>query len=264
MPPHKIQPAITISATLCDESPRTGSNANRLAIGGIVINVALASGEWIGSCTIGDPVDTPWGGQIAMGAVQGIPFNSSLIVTEDESTIPPGSVALENPQTFEVGNLTPGGGDQTTITFANVRQAPANVPPAKSTSTGRIARIYAGSCWNALGSVTAELTPVTMAQGEPVGQASGVEAETSHSTVNVLLDDIVDGPSAVAVFFSSDPNAGLAACGDIGGVNDHDGELVIGLREVNNSGHSGVARLAHNADDTSQTDVTIHLAATGQ
>jgi hypothetical protein len=59
---------------------------------------------------------------------------------------------------------------------------------------------------------------------------------------------------------SADEIGVYIACGDIGGelVTDDDGErhLVIGLGELNDSGHSGIAWLG---DDGDQTEVVISL-----
>ncbi|MEA2584804.1 MAG: hypothetical protein QOF33_2889, partial [Thermomicrobiales bacterium] len=53
------------------------------------------------------------------------------------------------------------------------------------------------------------------------------------------------------------------ACGDIGGVVDANGQLVVGLAEVNDSGFTGIAFLAPNADDPNSTDVSTFIAPTG-
>lgn len=121
------------------------------------------------------------------------------------------------------------------------------------------ARIVSGSCAG-LGNVVADLSAVAPSVGAQVGQASAVEAETSNSTIAIGLDGIIDGPSAVVVYGGDGNDSVVLACGDVGGVNDRDGELVVALWPVNGSGAVGMARLAYNPADASMTDITIYLA----
>ena len=50
-----------------------------------------------------------------------MPFNADLVVTQDPATIPAGYAPDIDPLTLHVDNLIPGGGDQATFTFYNVR-----------------------------------------------------------------------------------------------------------------------------------------------
>nr|MBA3282737.1 hypothetical protein [Acidimicrobiia bacterium] len=121
------------------------------------------------------------------------------------------------------------------------------------------ARLYAGDC-DALGEVVAELSDVALPVGDPVGQATAIQVEQSFSTAAVSLDAAIDGGNAVAVFAAAPDASSPVACGEIGGVNDHDGAIVIGLHEMNGSGLSGIAYLAYNAlDPATTTDVSIFL-----
>jgi hypothetical protein len=144
-------------------------------------------------------------------------------------------------------------------------EAPTPAPPSSDQPLAeqaaiRVARLYAGDC-DALGDVVAELTDVALPVGDPVGQATAIQVEESRSTAAVSLDNAIDGGNAVAVFAATPDPSALVACGEIGGVNDHDGAIVIGLREMNGSGLSGIAVLAYNAlDPATTTDVSIFLA----
>lgn len=258
---------ISISARQCDVLPAVDNSGDCHANSGIVINVWLASGEWIGSCTLGEPQQTPWGGELAGCGVDTIPFNSDIVVTQDASTIPAGYVPVNDPQTLHIGDQTPGGGDGTTFSFLNVL-ADSSSPPSGQTgqvtpvpAKGRGAQLRYGSCATGLTQAIADLSPVAKAQGEPVGHASAIEAEMSVTTIGVGLDGVIDGPSAIVVYASDAPDAQQIACGDIGGVNDGDGELIVMLQPVNNSGFAGTARLAYNLADASQTDITIYLGS---
>ena len=75
------------------------------------------------------------------------------------------------------------------------------------------------------------------------------------------LQEIVDGGHAINVHLSADEIDTYIACGDIGGVvvtdeGEEENELVIGLGELNDSGHTGIAWLGAEGD---QTRVAVHL-----
>jgi hypothetical protein len=247
---------ISISAYDCDSSPRENPNAICAPSGGTVINVSLDSGEFIGSCTL-ETNYPPFGGVWATCGVDGVPFNSTLVIAEDPESLPAGYVPINSPQTFEVGDTIPGGGDETTVGFTNVLQeGSGGVPPVVYRRTS----LQNGSCEALEEPSYYPLYPVVIAEGEPVGQAIATEAETSHRTVDNPLDTLIDEPHAIVVYENLTQNAPIIACGEIGGMNDHDGELVIGLREMNDSGFVGMAKLSYNAEDAEQTDVAVYLA----
>jgi hypothetical protein len=249
--------ALSISANDCDSNPRENQEAICAPSIGTVVSVSLDSGEFIGSCTL-EFFESPNGGVGAACGVEGVPFNSSLVITEDPASLPAGYVPLDSPQTFEVGDAIPGGGDQTVISFINVLQEGLGGEPPP---VYRATYFYGGTCEE----LSTEagfypLNPVVLAQGEVVGQSVAIEAETSNKTVDIPLDTLIDEPHAIAVSTTLSTDSTIIACGEIGGVNDHDGELIIGLREMNNSGFTGIARLAYNNEDAEKTDVAVYLA----
>ena len=73
------------------------------------------------------------------------------------------------------------------------------------------------------------------------------------------LGDILSAPHALNVHESAEAIQNYIACGDIGG-RVIDGDLVIGLRELNGSGTHGVAVLEGDDDGT---DVTVYLSEEG-
>lgn len=105
--------------------------------GGIVVNISLASGEYLGSCTLSDPYPTPWGVDISTCTVPGMPFNAELVATQDPSTIPVGYEPREETLSLSVGDLIPGGGDQATFTFVNMRTEPPTSASASLSITMR-------------------------------------------------------------------------------------------------------------------------------
>lgn len=121
--------------------------------------------------------------------------------------------------------------------------------------------IHAGTCAE-LGDVVFPLTDLAPAKGEHVGAASAVELDVSQTTIDLPLEEIINGGHAINVHLSADEIGTYIACGDIGGVvvTDEGGrtELMVGLREVNGSGYSGMAWLGKSKDGT-QTEVAVLL-----
>jgi hypothetical protein len=246
---------LSIGAHDCDADPRENSDAICAPNAGTVVTVSLESGEVIGSCTL-ETSPFPSGGIVSSCGVEGVPFNSTLIIAEDPATLPLGYEPVNSPQTFEVGDVIPGGGDGTVIGFINVLQEGLGGEPPL---IYRWTVITKGTC-DSMEDWFYPLYPVVMAEGEPVGQSIAIEAETTYRTVDLLLDTLIDEPHLIAVYETMDSSDPVVACGEIGGVNDGDGELVIGLREMNDSGFTGIARLAYNNEDAQKTDVAVYLA----
>lgn len=139
------------------------------------------------------------------------------------------------------------------------------------------AHIHSGSCAK-LGDVVDPLTDVgmdgatggtpaadasPMAMGEMTGAESALAVETSVTTVDAALDDLLAKPYAINIHEGKDKIADYIACGDIGGRvmpaagMDQGDTLVVGLRELNDSGHSGIAVLTARGD---QTIVGVYLS----
>jgi plastocyanin len=79
--------------------------------------------------------------------------------------------------------------------------------------------------------------------------------------VDMPLQEIIDGGHAINVHLSAEEIDTYIACGDIGGAvttdeGEEENELVIGLGELNDSGHTGIAWLGAEGD---QTRVAVHL-----
>lgn len=122
------------------------------------------------------------------------------------------------------------------------------------------AHIHAGTCAE-LGDVVIPLSDVTLPEGEPSGPESALAVKLSETDVDMPLQEIIDGGHAINVHLSAEEIGTYIACGDIGGiVNERDLdegiELTIGLGELNDSGHFGVAWLASEGEGT---HVTIEL-----
>jgi uncharacterized cupredoxin-like copper-binding protein len=134
--------------------------------------------------------------------------------------------------------------------------------PDGQDAEGRRATIVAGGCDEGdFGEAVASLTDLTAAAGDAVGQenAAGL-AETSLTNVPLSLDDLLADDHAVVAQLSADEDAGAIACGEVGGVLDENGDLVVALRQQNGSGFTGIAYLSDAGDGT--TNVSLFVAQT--
>jgi hypothetical protein len=133
--------------------------------------------------------------------------------------------------------------------------------PVAGTELSRPAHIHSGDCVN-LGEVVWPLTNLTEPTGNSVGQANkAISAESSLTVVPVPLDQILASDHAINVHLSADQIGTYIACGEVGGVVDANGALTIGLRELNNSGYTGIAYLAPSPDGAGTT-VSVFIAKT--
>lgn len=124
------------------------------------------------------------------------------------------------------------------------------------------AHIHAGTCAE-LGDVVVPLTDITVFgdDAERTGAASSIPVENNLTIVEMPLQEIIDGGHAINVHLSAEDIGTYIACGDIGGVvtpdeGEEDSELIIGLGELNESGHTGIAWLGA-AGDTTRVQVSL-------
>lgn len=121
------------------------------------------------------------------------------------------------------------------------------------------AHIHSGSC-DDLGDIVVPLTDVVEnTAGESFGSDQAVPVEVSETDVELSLSDLLAGPHAINIHQSAEAIQIYIACGDIGG-RVIDGDLLIGLQEIDGSGHQGVARLETDDDGT---EVSVYLAYQG-
>ena len=138
---------------------------------------------------------------------------------------------------------------------------PLGAPTARAQGEGDAphpAHIHAGTCDN-LGDIVVPLDDVReLTAGEAFGADTAILVEQSETEVDLSLGEILAAPHAINIHESAEEIQNYIACGDLGG-RVVDNELVIGLRELNGSGHSGVAAL-DTAEDGDGTDVDVYLA----
>jgi hypothetical protein len=147
-----------------------------------------------------------------------------------------------------------------TFPVATAQEAtPLPATPVAAAPVSRPAHIHSGDCVN-LGEVVFPLNDLTAAVGQGVGQADkATVAESSFTVVPVTLDALLSANYAINTHLSADQIGTYLACGEIGGAINANGELVIGLREMSNSGFTGIAFLGPGADGAS-TNVSVFIA----
>ena len=128
------------------------------------------------------------------------------------------------------------------------------------------AHIHLGTCDELDPNPPFPLSDVTPAPGDtdaPTEGATAIPVERSVTTVDAALDDLQSGGYAINVHQSVEDIGTYIACGSLSGSIDtgsgagQSASLVVGLRELNDSGHSGLAILQ---DQGEQTDVIVYLA----
>ena len=140
-----------------------------------------------------------------------------------------------------------------------VAMAQDATPVAQEASTARPIHIHSGDCVE-LGDVVIPLNDLTAPVGQGAGQADEASpAESSFTTIPMALADILAADHAINVHLSAEEIGTYIACGELGGVVDASGALIVGLREDSNSGFTGIAFLTPGADGVS-TDVSVFIA----
>lgn len=131
--------------------------------------------------------------------------------------------------------------------------------PVAAAVIARPVHIHSGDCVT-LGEIVAPLNDLTAPVGEGAGQAEEASpAESSFTVVPMTLDAILGADHAINVHLSADQIGTYIACGELGGVTDINGALIVGLREQNASGYTGIAFLSPGVDGAS-TEVSVFIA----
>jgi hypothetical protein len=121
---------------------------------------------------------------------------------------------------------------------------------AQEESPPRPSHIHNGDC-DELGEVVQPLTPLAVPVGDVAGNADAVVAEAAYTEIAQTLQELTAADHAVKVHLSREQIETYLACGDIGGVVDANGALIVGLKELDNSGYTGIAYLVPTSGGTS-------------
>ena len=113
---------------------------------------------------------------------------------------------------------------------------------AQEASPPRPSHIHIGDC-DELGEVIQPLNSLTVPVGDVSGNSDAVVAEAAFTNIPQTLDVLLAEDHALKVHLSADQIQTYLACGDIGGAADADGALIVGMKELDDSGYAGIAYL---------------------
>jgi plastocyanin len=136
--------------------------------------------------------------------------------------------------------------------------AAQDATPTGGSAHAHPAHIHLGTCDALDPNPTFPLTdvaPPNAADDEADG-ATAIPVERSVTTVDAALEDLRSGGYAINIHQSAEDIGTYIACGNLSGVIDDSGALVVGLGELNDSGYSGVAILTEQGE---QTNVSVYL-----
>lgn len=137
-------------------------------------------------------------------------------------------------------------------------------PLTNVSANGMMAGMIAMVATPSSGMPAAMATPGGLTMSPAMGATTAIPVETSQTLVDVSLADLLAKPYAINVHESQANIQNYIACGDVGGsmmtgsAMAQGGVLAIGLKELNNSGESGIALLRDQGNN--QTMVWIYLA----
>jgi len=187
-------------------------------------------------------------GGVASGGVTGLAQEATPVGTESTAmgSLHPAHIHAGNCETLDPNPLFP----LADVAFMGSEMADMDSPATPDA---------------AMATPDAGIASPDAAMASPVAggtSGSSMAIEGGHSTTNVPLplSDILAAEHAINVYLSTEEIDVYIACGAIGGIPDANGDLFIGLRELNDSGVSGIAWLHDNGDGASTT-VTLVLAS---
>ncbi len=231
-----------------------------------------ATGEVLGTCV----TQLYAAGAPTAGCTVGVPYGTTVVVTEDVSTAPGGYLPRLNPQEVQTPPQPITDGIPPSAGFLNLLQQepvleptekPAEEPTAATQETpppsagGRPAHVHRGTCADLSRQPRYNLTDLTVPSAPHEGAEAATMVEASYSVIAVALDQLLAADHAIDVHASHDKMGTDVACGEIGGPRWADGALIVGLREQHGSGLSGIAYLAPDPADPGRTQVSLFLAA---
>jgi uncharacterized cupredoxin-like copper-binding protein len=133
---------------------------------------------------------------------------------------------------------------------------------AQNASPPRPSHIHIGDC-DELGEVIQPLTSLTVPTGQVLGNSDAVVAEAAFTIIPQSLNDLLATDHALKVHLSKEQIQIYLACGDIGGTVDANGALIVGLKELDDSGYTGIAYLAPAAGGGTSVSVMIAKVVPG-
>jgi plastocyanin len=138
--------------------------------------------------------------------------------------------------------------------------AAQDATPAGGSAHAHPAHVHLGTCEELDPNPAFSLTDVALASsqsGVEADSAAAIPVERSVTMVDATLEDLRTGGYAINIHQSVEDIGTYIACGNLSGAIDESGALVVGLGELNDSAHAGLAILA---EQGGQTGVTVYLA----
>lgn len=249
---------LPVYTLLCVEDP--GAAASDFVMGGVLpdgceqyggalVTIYTQAGEAYGSCETA----------IAEPCYVTVDIGATVIATVDTTTLPAGYTVVGG-ETQEV--LVPPA-SEAWVLFVTVPTAEPTAVPATPADVvpveGRDIAIHEGTCDpDGPGEVVIELTDLTSPEPESgtVTDENVTVAETSSTLVGLTLAELT-GDDHVVVAYADDGERTPVACTPIGGDLNDNGELVLGLREANDSGYAGIVYLRESEEGTA---ISVFLA----
>lgn len=157
-------------------------------------------------------------------------------------------------------DATPEASGETVATPEPAATIEAQSEPAEPVRGGRAVKLFTGDC-DSLGDEVIWFNDLLDEQGEPVGDERAIPAAASVNwDAEFSLNDAITDGYAIAVFANDDAAAPLLACGELGGVDNQDGTLSVGIQQVDNSGVAGTALFSYSSDDHATANVIVVIS----
>lgn len=148
-------------------------------------------------------------------------------------------------------------GERSEPTLAIRAQTTDSLPPP------RPIYLYAGSC-DDLGEIQWPLNSLTSPTGEDGGSDDADRTEYSFTAnIPLTIELMLAGEFAINVHQSVEHLDNAFACGNVGGVADAIGQLVIGLREQGGSDVTGIAVLSPSPANPAMTYASVFITGPG-
>ena len=147
----------------------------------------------------------------------------------------------------------------------NFRQAPtsAGADVAVLSLANRPIYVVSGTC-DEPGEVAWQLNDLTAPDGTGWGSADADRTEYSFSAnVPLTINALLSAPYAIRVVESESEADKVIVCGNLGGIPDSVGTLVIGLRSQSGYDVSGIVVLSPSPSDTTRTLASAFITGSG-
>ena len=201
--------------------------------------------------------------EIAQGVVEGLGYGVAAISRLEGDTLVMAAVAGEDVDLAElIGRRTPAEqvlGREFSIAdhWGILRFVPHDRLPLDQIESLWVPDLEVSNEPDAWHPLDALYAPLYSSTGELLGSDDAVIAEAAFTTIPQPLSAFLDEKHAIKVHLSRDQIQVYLACGDIGGTVDADGALIVGMKELDDSGYAGIAYLVPAANGGTNISVLI-------